>query len=197
MEAINLIPTARREARQRRRYAQRWGAGVGVYAVMMVGAWVATQVVFGGPDQAAAQTLETLRNEASDTSDRIRALKPKLAEAQMTLAASRSVGDQPDWSLLLRLLAEELKDPVMLTTLRLEPMSPTGAAMSNSEGPGYQSRYRLRLSGLGQDQAAVSAFVLRLEQTGLFEKVTMIDTRREPFRGSTAVGFRMECELSP
>ncbi|MFA9476850.1 PilN domain-containing protein [Phycisphaerales bacterium AB-hyl4] len=197
MKAINLIPAWRREARRRRRYVRHWGLGVAMYAVLMVGAWAATQVMFGGPERAAAETLAELRDEATQTSKQIDALKPKLAEAQVTLAASRSVGSQPDWSLLLRLLAGELGDHVMLSTLRLEPVSRTGASLERGDEASNQNQYRLRMSGIGRDQAAVSAFVLRLERAGLFDNVTLIDTRREPFRESTAVGFRMECELSP
>ena len=51
----------------------------------------------------------------------------------------------------------------------------------------------LRLAGVGRSQAAVSQFVLRLEQLGLFDRVTLLDTRREPFGADSAVGFRAVC----
>jgi hypothetical protein len=46
---------------------------------------------------------------------------------------------------------------------------------------------------VGRSQAAVSQFVLRLEQLGLFDRVTLLDTRREPFGADSAVGFRAVC----
>ncbi|MEX0653581.1 MAG: PilN domain-containing protein [Phycisphaeraceae bacterium] len=197
MESVNLIPAARREARGRHMYMRRWGVGVATYAGVLLGAWLASQLIFGGPGRAAADDLAELHDQAKHVEEQIRALKPKLAEAQTTLAASRSVGSQPDWSLLLTLLSQELGEHVMLTSLRLEPVSSDGIAARRDEDPADQSQYRLRMAGLGERQSAVSDYVLRLERTGLFDKVVLIDTRKEPFRETMAVGFRVECALRP
>jgi hypothetical protein len=35
--------------------------------------------------------------------------------------------------------------------------------------------------------------VLQLEETGLFSKVTLIDTGREAFLGANAIAFRIQC----
>jgi hypothetical protein len=41
----------------------------------------------------------------------------------------------------------------------------------------------------------VSQFVLRLEQTGLFESVELVKTNREPFLATDAVAFKLDCQL--
>jgi len=49
----------------------------------------------------------------------------------------------------------------------------------------------------GVPVAAANRFLLRLEQTGLFSKVTLLDTTREPFFDKNAIAFRLECALNP
>lgn len=197
MEGVNLIPAHRQATRRRSRYTRRWGVGVALYAALLAGGWLALQMVFGGADRAMASELGELRMQAADAAEQIRELQPRLADAQTTLAASRSVGSQPDWSLLLSLLSHELDEQTMLNSLRLEPISTTGAVIGQSDDPARQKRFRLRVAGLGRSQAAVSDYVIRLEQTQLFDQVTLIDTRREPLGNDMAVGFRVECELTP
>ena len=53
----------------------------------------------------------------------------------------------------------------------------------------------LGLSGLGLSQAAVSQFVLKLERTGLFARVALIDTSRAALDRTDAIAFRIECSL--
>jgi hypothetical protein len=55
--------------------------------------------------------------------------------------------------------------------------------------------YTLTLRGLGRTQSAVSQFVLRLEKLGPFDRVKLIDTRREPFLENEAFAFHVECDM--
>jgi hypothetical protein len=36
---------------------------------------------------------------------------------------------------------------------------------------------------------------LRLEQTGLFSKVTLLDTGREAFNNTNVIAFRLQCQF--
>ena len=107
------------------------------------------------------------------------------------------MGEQPDWSLLLALLSRTLGDQAVLRSVGLEyaPEAFEETAPSAPEAPNEPPPVTLELSGLGQTQYVVSRFVLRLEQTPLFESVRLIDTRREPFLAGHAVAFRIECVL--
>ena len=46
------------------------------------------------------------------------------------------------------------------------------------------------------DLPAANRFVLRLEQAGLFSKVSLLDTAREPFFDKNLIAFRLECALN-
>ena len=49
--------------------------------------------------------------------------------------------------------------------------------------------------GRGRSQQAVSQFVLRLESTGLFGRVTLVETNRDNSERVDAIGFRIDCSL--
>jgi Tfp pilus assembly protein PilN len=99
------------------------------------------------------------------------------------------VGKQPDWSILLALLASTLEDEIVLRSVRLV----SGAAEEGDQREAGAPN--LDFAGLGQSQAAVSRFVLRLEEISLFRSVKLLDTRREPFLDGHAITFRVECVL--
>jgi hypothetical protein len=65
-----------------------------------------------------------------------------------------------------------------------------------SQPLGAISTRLLTITGYGRSQAAVSHFVLRLEEAQLFDQVTLIKTSREPFAASDAYAFQIECSLS-
>ena len=187
VQAVNLLSPARLAARHRRRRIRSWVVGVGMYAALLVAIWMGARVLTGGAGQTLASQIDRTERRITQSKQRMAALQPKLAEARTTLAASRAVGEQPDWSLLLGLLSKLLDERTVLTNCRLEPLDD---APRTAEGP-----YRLHISGMGRTQVAVSAYMLRLEESGLFDKVTLVDTQTEPFRQGEAVGFRIECRL--
>lgn len=206
IQGVNLIPAHRRVAQLWRRRTRSWGVAVAIYALAIGGVWAGAHVVWSGSDRALARDLAEVNTQLEDAQRMVTQLRPRLAEAQTTLAATRSVGTKPDWSLLLGVLARLLGEETVLTACELEPVitaAPTASvklpgqdAKPSAVGPSQAvRRYVLRLRGLGRTQSAVSDYVLRLEQAGLFEKVTLIDTRTEPFMDGHAVAFRVECLL--
>lgn len=186
---VNLIPQARIDAARRRSRLCAWSAGCAAYAVAAVAVWSVTRVVDEGADASLAQDMARIQEQTDRDRQAAAQLKPRLTQAMATLAASRSVGNQPDWSLLLALLAEGLGDEAVLSVVRLDQ-----AAAPNSAAP--QRSYTLHVEGLGRSHATVLEYVRQLEETGLFQSVTLIETRQESFLDGTAVAFSVDCALS-
>ena len=109
------------------------------------------------------------------------------------------MGDRPDWSVVLALLARNLDDDLVLKRCKLEPEVVRKAAASPQHAAGAQAdepkRFSLEIAGLGRSQKAISHFVLRLERTNLFQKVTLVKTNREPFVTGRAMAFQIRCLL--
>jgi Tfp pilus assembly protein PilN len=216
MTCHNLIPSHRRRARRRHVRIRRWIAAGTMYAAAMLALGAVCRLTAGGPEPAVADELAKLSHVMKTTNQSMAELSRQLGEAQATLNLSRAIGSEPDWSQLLSLLAQSLGQDVVLNSCQLEP-APASAvragqavkAAAAGVGTGGVSaataeassacrpvRYRLRISGRGRSQAAVSEFVLRLEQTKLFDQVLPPKTNRETFLRKDAIAFWVECVLS-
>ena len=120
------------------------------------------------------------------------------------LSVNKAMGKQPDWSVLLVVLARELGDEIVLNECKLSLLDTGKSGSGGSAEPSDHSvkdiplgqrRYRLDMSGFGRTQMAVSRFVLRLERIGLLEKVKLTKSNRRTFMTGKAVAFRIECAI--
>jgi len=193
----NLIPAHRREKRHRIRRVRTWAAVLAAYGTLLIGAYVAC-FAFSQDDSGA------ILKEMRETTERLRAageqmheLRTSMAEASRQLATARALAQNPDWSLLLAMIARNLADKVVLDRCSLAPVDVGVEEVPPAkDGEVIYQRYLLELSGFAQSQMSVSQFVLRLEHSRLFESVRLIKTRKRDFMDGQAVSFRLECALS-
>lgn len=174
-----------------------WATALGAYGVLLICAYAAC-FAFGQDDSGAIlkemrETTERFRASA----EQIHVLRDSVAESSQQLGAVRVLAQNPDWSLLLAMVARNLDKEVVLDRCSLAPVDNGVEASHPAEGEAviYQ-RYLLDLSGFGQSQSSVSQFVLRLEKSRLFESVRLIKTQTRNFMDGQAVSFRLECALS-
>ncbi|MCP3904439.1 MAG: hypothetical protein GY715_12495 [Planctomycetes bacterium] len=201
MTRVNLIPRARRQRMRRQEHQRRWITIAAGYALFIVIALVVAKLV-SATDKGALDE-ELARTNASITTDRATVvnLRRQLGDAAALLKAQYAVQGQPDWGILLALLAEATGDEVVLRECRLQhaaggiggSMDIPGAAGPRTE-TGMPPTY-LELGGLGRSQNTVTQFVLRMDEIPLFRKVHLQDTRREPFGEGHAIAFRVVCML--
>jgi len=190
MQGVNLIPADRREAQQRRRRLRHWIVASVGWTGLVVSASVGSQFLWGTDSAATASELTQTQQQISDSTQKLNNLRRQLAEAQVLRQTAQSLRDQPDWSLLLGILSSALDDDVVLREIQLSPQR-GGTAGDASRS----SMYTVQLRGFSRSQPAVSQFVLRLQQNGLFDEVKLVRTGREPVMNTTAVTFDVSCEI--
>jgi Tfp pilus assembly protein PilN len=198
MKCVNLLPSHRRDAHARAYRLRAWFVGGGAYALLLVAACGLSYAIWGG-DQAAIAAQSQRAARQLDEGERILAkLQPELNEAQARLSMIQAIDEQPDWSILLRLLAKSSTDQIVLTACRLDGSGDSAKPRSGRSAttqPGSMNNI-LTVTGYGRSQASVSHFVLRLEEAKLFDQVSLIRTSREAFGAGDAVAFTIECSLS-
>ncbi len=194
---VNLIPSARREARRRKARMRFWLTATVVCAAFWLVGFLGAQLTLVSDDRALRIEFDEIYAEAEGARKAVADLRAEASRGRSRLQASRAVGEQPDWSLLLALLSRTLGDQAVLRSVGLQyaPEALEETAPSAPEAPNEPPPVTLELSGLGQTQYVVSRFVLRLEQTPIFESVRLVDTLREPILAGHAVAFRIECVL--
>lgn len=192
MDRINLIPKSRRRDRQRKVRMRLW-AGVSLcYAVSLACVCVAYHGMSPAHDLSVISVeLAGKKAELVELENQQNGLRPRLKEQKLILAAERSISDQPDWSLLLTYLADEvLGDRVVLGGCALVP-----SAAGDEASGARDDVLVLTLTGYAHTTADVSQFILRLEQIGLFDKVALARTNREPYGAGQAIAFEARCLL--
>ena len=221
MNGINLVPAPRLAARRRRAHRRYCIAGCAGWAVLSLALAGAAHAIWHEQDPQAAERLAKVTEEMQRTERVTTGLRTQLAAAQSTLRANQGIVSQPDWSILLGILGREVGNDVVLKSCRVRVGVPSRGAAPAPAAPRADARrpgnrqsappsppepaasqppeptFILESSGMALDHAAANRFLLRLEQTGLFSKVTLLDTTREPFFDKNAIAFRLECALNP
>jgi hypothetical protein len=201
MKPINLIPAARRDAKRRRKQRNACAIACCAFGALLGCAVGAARLMFAGDGgQPLGARLAATEAEIDRYQQQSTAARAELAAAKATIEANRTVAEQPDWSILLALLAKTTGDDVVLRSVLVAPPPPgtpaAAAPTPNKSGATPATpEVALELTGVGQTQLAVSQHVLRLEQTGLFSKVTLLDTNREAYVNSNVIGFRLQCQF--
>jgi hypothetical protein len=203
MKSVNLIPGPRRDAKRRRRHRNTCVAACGAYAAVLACAVGVARIVWGGAAvvEELGTRIETAEKDIHRLERQTADARVELATARATVEANRTVAGQPDWSVLLGLLAKTTGDDVVLRAVSIAPPPnvagpapvAAGTAGANATQPKAMPDVVLDVGGIGRSQLAVSQHVLRLEQTGLFSKVTLLDTGREAYLNGNAIAFRLQC----
>ena len=187
---INLVPFERRQAARRRVRRRGWLTACTVYALCGIVAGLFVHLDPRDEDHTLWRDHAQMPSQVADALSEVASLRGQLELALAELRARNAVGRQPDWSVLLALLTRALGDQIVLREVRLGSLAPS-APRDGSTTRG--ASIRLDCSGLGQSQADVSQFLLRLEQVPLIRSAKLINTRREPFLRDTVVAFGVEC----
>ena len=204
MNSVNLIPGKRLVLRQRRIVNRRWGWVCAILIGVWVTAGLATRSMWM-PDSNVikdlAQTGSRIEQLAIDLTRQVAQLEQVRAE----LGAGRAISTRSDWSVVLAIVSQCAGDDLVLRKCQLSPIwnrdaSPGLRSVGNSlqrHGlePVTASQWILQLAGVGKTLEDVSQFVLRLEQTNLFDRVQVVDSGQEIFLGEPATSFILVLNL--
>lgn len=206
MKSINFIPLYRIVARQRRNRVRWWITAIAISLVLELGGIVCGYGIWCGGRMVLANELTKTTTTLASADRAIRMLQSELAAQQATLKASQDVQSQPDWSVLLALLARSLGDGAVLRRCELKPVQPSAVtAQASAASPpvlragvpsGDATAFALKISGCGRTVADVLKFAEGLERAGLFDQIRLVKTDTQPLLAGTAVGFEMECSLT-
>jgi len=220
MNSVNLIPAPRLTTQKRRAHLRRCAAICCAWAVASALAAGAAHAMWRPvEDSQFEERLAAVSDDIERTDRAIAGARIQLAAAQSTLRANEAIASQPDWSILLAVLARGIGDDVVLRSCHVHPaggvagrrpearrpVAVTPAAPQPAAGPSGApaapvaaeevAPFVLEANGIARTLASAHRFVRDLEKTGLFARVSLLDTTREPFLTEGAIAFRLECSL--
>jgi hypothetical protein len=205
MTDVNLIPARRLAAKRVKARVCRWLVICGTYLAALALAAVAASIFRPGRNSDLPGQLAAVTGQIEQENKSMLELRRALAEVTGALETKRAFREQPDWSMLLAGLARQLGEDLVLTRCRLKAFKEdSGAPVQGGSPPAapkslraslVEQRYQMTLSGFGRTQESVSQFALGLEGIGLFDRVRLVNSSRQTFCSSQAVGFTVECRL--
>ena len=198
-QCVNLIPASTLTARQKGRRGRWWIAACLTYLAILGAAYLGCWLKWDRGKGPGEDGMKEVVAQIEQANRRMAALRIATSAIAAKIEANRAVGNQPDWSVLLAMVAKSLGQDVVLKHCRLELESSKlalkeASASADPRNDG-KKHFLFELSGLGRSQTAVSQFVLRLERAGLFDRVKLIRTSREKFLSGNAVSFQLACSL--
>lgn len=204
MARIDLTPNrCRAQARYRRR-VRGWVVASICWAVLAgVACLISGLASSAEASEVLQQRLERLRSQIDNTTSKTQQAGRALDEVRQRWEANRSVSDQPDWGVLLALLADARDTRVSLVACNLVPImekraGPAQASAANTrQAVKVLAGYRLSLDGVATTQEALSRYLIELERVGVMSSVTLIESRLDKINGQAATAFRIECVMSP
>jgi len=201
MIGANLIPKARLARKKRNARLRLWGGFFCFYVLLLATAIISCGALWATPEKMAAKKLDAELRKTAVIERSIEKLKSEAQKSRQDLEARQAIRDQPDWSILLALLSDQLGDEVVLNKCGLSPVQDESSGTlgsgrdNNRDVPLSQQQYRLNMAGFGRTQIAVSQFVLSLEQLHLFRDVRLVKVSRQPFLDGQAIAFSIECSI--
>jgi len=165
-----------------------------VYCILLLATSIVCVTYADEDASPLARESRKLSARLGHASRTLLSLHRELTVAQHKLQSAKEVGKQPNWGVLMAVLVHNLSDEVVLDQCRLERGHKDKGA-SGEQPAALEGRLVLVLSGLARSQADVSGFILRLEKTNLFAKVTMVKTSRVPFLSGKAIAFELKCSI--
>jgi hypothetical protein len=202
---MNLIPAPRLAARQQRIWRGRGVVTCVAYAAIVAAVTLAARTVIGRSSEDMPGMLEAAQAEIDRTNSALSKVRTNLDNTESLLKSSRAIAEQPDWSLLLGLLAHRGNEEVVLKAVAVRPKDPPpavaappkpGAKGGKPAGPPPEPVILVSITGAAKSQETASKFALGLESTGLFSKVSLLETTRETVADLSLVSFRLECTVA-
>jgi len=189
--AVNLIPAGRRRAKAQRHHLHKWTVRLGCYAIALLmlcfvrmSRTAGTSEVMGAQSRQLTAAIETHTRALQLVNEELTAARQKLQSLQL-------VGKQPDWSLLLRLTADQMGDNVVMETCSLRHVAAAGP-----EAERARQALVFEMTGVARSEKDVSDFVLKLEKCGLFREVKHVNTSQRTFHEQKAFSFHLKCRLA-
>jgi HAMP domain-containing protein len=152
-----------------------------------------------------AEHLEAAARQIEQDNRVLLEVRRQLAETMIALETTTAIHGQPDWGKLLTGLSVQVGDQIVLSRCHLTTLTADNKTITAESGGSLPAlplgafltgcRHTLVLNGFGKSQESVSRFVLRLEESGAFDLVRLVNSSRQTFLKGEAVAFAVECHL--
>lgn len=182
MSAINLAPESWRRWRAQTRRLRTWAVALSVMWTLAGSGTAIVRLGMSGEDQEHSTRLADLHQAEAALQERI----AEVNRLRTALSRQRALGEHPDWSVLFTAISRSAEDRVGVRRIEIETVGravPEGALGV------------VRITGVAWTQSDASAFVIALDELGVFGSVDLQSIVRERMQQAEGVAFTVVCSL--
>jgi len=164
---VNLVPVHLRQQRLRARWAARWCILV-ILTIVLV---ALPSLYVGGSaaltDAGMSEQIQSTRTQVANHEQAIPQLERRLSLLRAEQEVLDIVGNRVDWRRLLEILISTGEGHIRFS----------GVGLSGAGVEGF-TPIELRIDGYARSQSEARDFIVRLEETGLFDRVRLTRSDR-------------------
>ena len=194
MNQPNMLPLPIKERAAQRRRLILWLKGVAAAAVCGVVGCVVAGAYLGDLESPVRDELDSVRSVINKLEASEAAAWARIETVTHELGVAEDIAGQPNWSVLLGVLAAGLNDGAYLeqieTSLVLDGAIDVAPPSKAASGP-----YRVKVTGISLMQGDATRYALYLENCRLFDSVRLVGTQPRPDVDKNAVGFEISCVI--
>jgi len=191
----NLLPAPIKERVQVRHRLTVWIQSNIVLAILGVVACVVAGVLLRDMDEPVREELQQVKSVINRLEASEAAAFRQIETVTHELGVAEDIAGQPDWSILLGVLAAGLTDGAYLETLTTSIIEHDSGLDVPPPGNTAMGPYRVTVTGVSLLQGDATRYALFLEQCRLFDSVRLVATQPRPDVNERAVGFEILCEI--
>lgn len=196
MRAVNLLPDRRRlGASIRHRTLLICGGGPVFLLANLIG-WLAGSSLLAEDLGAGYTEIASIRQQIEQTKSEQVALKATLTKLSSERSAREALAARPVWAALLKRIALVSIDHGKLDRITVNPLGAERGKASTPTAEAGMIGFAVKLAGQATDAAALTRLLLRLEEIGIFDKVTLLSSSRvREDINDASVRFEIRCTI--
>lgn len=187
MNGINLMPHRLLARRRAARLAQRWRAAAAAYVALALAVGFGYVEARPASDPVEPEQIERTDSLLESAQSRVQRARDSVDQTSRLVEALAVFEHRPRWSGLLTVIARSAGEDLVLETCSLGPEVQRGPRSNGEEA------LVLRVAGLAESQTRVSGLALELELLGIFDEVSIVETRRRDLQDRQVVSFEVRC----
>ncbi len=194
MNHPNLLPKPIKERLIQKRRLMLWLRSAGIVCALGIMGCVAAGVYLGDMDAPVRERLLEVNSVINQLDASEAAAWTRIETVTHELGVAEDIAGQPDWRILLDVIAAGLSDGDYLeqiqTALVLDRDQKVAPPSKAASGP-----YRVTIRGVTMLQGDATRYAVYLEKCRLFDSVRLVATLPRPDIDGSAVGFEIACEI--
>ncbi|GAB5495144.1 MAG: hypothetical protein Phyf2KO_02240 [Phycisphaerales bacterium] len=191
----NLLPASVKEQIRIRHRLTIWVQGTVLVAVLGIAACIVANVLLRDMDTPVREELHQVQSVINRLEASEAAAFRQIESVTHELGVAEDIAGQPDWSILLGVLAAGLTDGAYLETLTTSIVEDDAELVVPPPGNAASGPYIVTVTGVSLLQGDATKYALFLEECRLFDSVRLVATQPRPDVSNRAVGFEILCEI--